>query len=132
MSPLDSKLILDALTKLFDNFDARWEHRFSETRVTQETSQVVSIPTQAAVVGAAVVTDNWGGLFGGGDDSIAMDTDAPVVADNWGSLFNGDNVSIAADQIRNDADANGNNVTSSVHDTLLHTDQGIVLKEIRV
>jgi len=120
MSPLDSKLILDALAKLFNDFDARWERRFSDTQAAHETSQVVSTPTQAMAIGATVVADNWGGLFGGDDDSIAADTDALVGADNWGGLFEGDDVSIAADQIRNNAGANGNDLTSSIHDALIH------------
>ena len=41
-------------------------------------------------------------------------------ADNWGGLFEGDDVSIVADQIRNDAGANGNDLTSSVPAALIH------------
>ena len=96
MDPLDCKLILDALAKLFDDFDARWERRFSDTRAVHEISQVVFAWTQATAVGAAVIADNWGGLFGGDDDSIVVDTDAPVVVDSWGGLFDWDDDYIAA------------------------------------
>jgi hypothetical protein len=58
MSPLDAKLILDALDKLFDDFDTRWERRFSDTQAAPETSRVVSALTLAADVGTAVVADD--------------------------------------------------------------------------
>jgi hypothetical protein len=103
MSSLDCKLILDALAKLFADSDARWERRFSDAQAAHVTSQVTSAPTQAVAVGAAVVADNWGGLF------------------------DGDDVSIAADQIRNDDGVLGADLASSVPDALLHGNQGRAL-----
>jgi hypothetical protein len=105
MSPLDSKLILDALAKLFADSDARWERRFSDAQAAHVTSQVTSAPTQAVAVGATVVADNWGGLF------------------------DGDDVSIAADQIRDDDGVLGTDLTSSVPDVLLHGNQGRALQQ---
>ena len=44
-------------------------------------------------VGIAIVADNWGGGFDGGEDSIEQHYTVPsIVADNWGGLFDGDNV----------------------------------------
>ena len=39
-------------------------------------------------VGAAVIADNWGGGFNGGEYSFEQHCAAPsIVADNWGGLF---------------------------------------------
>lgn len=80
---LDMKLILGAIGKLFDGFDARWERRISETQSTREQRVVPIKPyvdtseqIPAAHFDTGVVTDNWGGLF-----------DAEVVVDDWGGLF---------------------------------------------
>jgi hypothetical protein len=54
---------------------------------------------------------------------------AAVVADNWGGLFDGDDVSIAADQIRNDDGVLRTDLTSSVPDALLHSNQGRALQQ---
>jgi hypothetical protein len=62
---LDTKLILDAISELFDKFDAQWAMRDA----AREASRRVPVPTQSTVVGADVVTDNWGNLFDSGVDS---------------------------------------------------------------
>ncbi|CAD6225506.1 unnamed protein product [Miscanthus lutarioriparius] len=53
-----------------------------------EASPGVPVPTRSAAVGADVATDNWGGLFDGGDDSDEQHCEErSIVADNWGGLF---------------------------------------------
>jgi hypothetical protein len=50
-------------------------------------------PTPIVALAVAIVADNWGGGFDGGDDSIEQHYVAPsIVTDNWGGLFDGDNV----------------------------------------
>jgi hypothetical protein len=77
---LDTKLILDAISEFFDNFDARW--------AAWEASRRVPVPTQSAAVRADVVADNWGDLFDSGNDSVEQHYEEPIIADNWGGFFN--------------------------------------------
>jgi hypothetical protein len=62
---LDTKLILDAISELFDKFDAQW----AMWDAAREAFRRVPVPTQSTVVGADVVADNWGNLFDSGVDS---------------------------------------------------------------
>jgi hypothetical protein len=99
---LDTKLILGAIGKLFDDFDARWERRLPKLLTTQEASPVISVLTPTVAVGAAVIADNWGGGFNGGEYSFEQYCAAPsIVADNWGGFFGGEdattNVEFAID-----------------------------------
>jgi hypothetical protein len=95
---LDVKLILDAVGKLFDDFDARWERRLHES---------ASIPTPAVVVGAAVIADNWDSGFDGGEDPFESYCATPsIVTDNWGGLFDGDGDNTVANAEHLDSDAN--------------------------
>jgi hypothetical protein len=72
------------------------------TRVS--TASASTPPTPAVAVGIAIVADNWGGGFDGGEDSIQQHYTVPsIVADNWGGLFDGDNfVANALDAIPTD------------------------------
>jgi hypothetical protein len=79
---LDMKLILGAIDNLFDDFDARWERRLPKFLPAQEASQVISILTPIAAVGAAVIANNRGRGFNGGEYSFEQYCAAPsIVAD---------------------------------------------------
>jgi hypothetical protein len=72
----DTKVILGAIGKLFDDFDARWECRLPKFLPAEEASA------------AAVIADNWGGGFNGDEYSFEQYCAVPsIVADNWGGLF---------------------------------------------
>jgi hypothetical protein len=113
---LDTKLILEVLNERF----AAWEVRFdnflkSGSKVSTLLASSSSPSKQGATQEAskAVIANNWGGLFDGGDDldaavsntasaeSVGLQ-DVPVLiqsavfgasvfADNWGGLFDGGN-----------------------------------------
>jgi hypothetical protein len=82
---LDTKLILDAISELFDKFDARWAMRDA----TWEASRHVPVPTQSTVVGADMVANNWGNHFDSGIDYDEQRYEEPINADNWGGFFGG-------------------------------------------
>jgi hypothetical protein len=91
---LDTKLVLDAISELFDKFDARWSMR----NAAREASRRVRVPTQSTVVGADVVADNWGNLFDdNGVDSDEQCYEEPINADNWGRFFGGADASANAE-----------------------------------
>ncbi|XP_020405716.2 uncharacterized protein [Zea mays] len=90
---LDTKLILNAISELFDKFDARWSMRDA----ARETSRRVPVPTQCTVVGADVVADNWGNLFDSAVDSDEQRYEEPINADNWGGFFDGADASANAE-----------------------------------
>jgi hypothetical protein len=95
---LDTKLILDAIGKLFDDFDARWERRLPKLLTAQEASPVISVLTPTVAVGATIIADNWGGGFNGGEYSIEQYCTAPsIVADNWGGFFGGEDAAANAE-----------------------------------
>jgi hypothetical protein len=111
---LDTKLILEVLNEHF----AAWEVRFdnflkSGSKVSTVPASSSSPSKQGAAQEAskAVIAENWGGLFDGGDDLDATVSNtasaesvglhdvpipiqsavfgAGVFADNWGGLFDG-------------------------------------------
>ncbi|XP_035823492.1 uncharacterized protein [Zea mays] len=85
---LDTELILGAIGKLFDDLNARWERRLPKFLPAQEASHVISVLTPTTTVGAAIIADNWGGGFNGGEYSFEQHCVVPsIVADNWGRLF---------------------------------------------
>jgi hypothetical protein len=95
---LDTKLILGAIGKLFDDFDARWERRLPKLLTTQEASPVISILTPTVTVGATVIADNWGGGFNEGEYLFEQYCAAPyIVADNWGGFFGGEDAATNAE-----------------------------------
>jgi hypothetical protein len=95
---LDTKLILDAIGKLFDDFDARWERRLPKLLTAQEASPVISVLTPTVAVGATIIADNWGGGFNGGEYSFEQYCTAPsIVADNWGGFFGGEDAAANAE-----------------------------------
>jgi hypothetical protein len=55
---LDTNLILGAIGKLFDDFDAPWKRRLPKLLPAQEASPVISVLTPTMAVGAAVIADN--------------------------------------------------------------------------
>jgi hypothetical protein len=95
---LDTKLILDAIGKLFDDFDARWERRLPKLLTAQEASPVISVLTPTVAVGATVIADNWDEGFNGGEYSFEQYCTAPsIVADNWGGFFGGEDAAANAE-----------------------------------
>ncbi|CAN6271193.1 unnamed protein product [Urochloa humidicola] len=84
---LDTQLILDAMSKLFDKVDASWDARWAKMDAAWEASRGVPAPTQFAVIGVGAVADNRCNLFGGGDVPDEHHYEAPIVADNWGGLL---------------------------------------------
>jgi hypothetical protein len=96
---LNVKLILDEFNRRFDEWETRWDRRFSSAAYIDQppTPPSVNHPssdasarapsTRAAAVGAVVIADNWGGCF---DDGERYCTAPSVIADDWGGLFDGE------------------------------------------
>jgi hypothetical protein len=90
---LDTKLLLDAISELFDKFDARWTMRDA----AREAFGRVHVTAQSTVVGADVVADNWGNLFDSGVDSDEQRYEEPINTDNWGGFFGGEDAAANAE-----------------------------------
>ena len=96
---LDVKLILDEFNRRFDEWETRWDRRFSSAAYIDQPPTPPSVnhpssdasarapPTWAAAVGAVVIADNWGGCFDDGERYCAAPS---VIADDWGGLFDGE------------------------------------------
>jgi hypothetical protein len=95
---LDVKLILDEFNRRFDEWETRWDRRFSSAAYIDQPPTPPSVnhpsdasarapPTRAAAVGAVVTADNWGGCFDDGELYCAAPS---VIADDWGGLFDGE------------------------------------------
>ncbi|XP_066370131.1 uncharacterized protein [Miscanthus floridulus] len=108
-----TQLLLDEIRKIFHNYEAKWDRKFTEQDGAREASPGVLVLSPSAADGVelvadncggffeqpadipfaptqtvAVVVDNWGGLFEQPPDNRSAPTQAAaVVADNWGGLF---------------------------------------------
>jgi hypothetical protein len=90
---LDTKLILDAISELFDNFDVRRATRDA----TRKASRRVPVLTQSTVVRADMVADNCGNLFNSGVDSDEQRYEEPINANNWDRFFGGEDAAANAE-----------------------------------
>jgi hypothetical protein len=96
---LDVKLILDEFNRRFDEWETRWDWRFSSAAYIDQPPTPPSVnhpssdasarapPTRAVAVGAVVIADNRGGCFDDGERYCATPS---VIADDWGGLFDGE------------------------------------------
>jgi hypothetical protein len=96
MDPAALKFLLDEIGKKFDEAESRLNRRLARLQQPARGDTpsscsnnwgVVPFPIQSATVRAEVVADNWGDLFGSGDDSDKQRDEEPIIADNWGGLF---------------------------------------------
>ena len=105
---LDVKLILDEFNRRFDEWETRWDRRFSpppvmelqddpssavlaraNSRAADDSVNALITSTDSDVLFDAVITDNWGGCF---DDDEQYCAAPFVIADNWGGFFGGEDL----------------------------------------
>jgi hypothetical protein len=105
---LDVKLILDEFNRRFDEWETRWDRRFSpppvmelqddpssvvlaraNSRAADDSVNALITSTDSDVLFDAIITDNWGGCF---DDDEQYCVAPFVIAGNWGGFFGGEDL----------------------------------------